>query len=169
MILVDVNILVFAHREEMPSHDRYREWVDRLSAAPEAFGMSDLVLSSFVRIVTNPKAFRDPTPPVRALAFADALRSRPNCVRIAPGPRHWQIFADLCRGPNVRGPLVPDAWLAALAIESGSELVTDDGDFASFPGLRWRRPFDERVSERGVRYGRSRSRRPSHRNERARE
>jgi predicted nucleic acid-binding protein len=60
---------------------------------------------------------------------------------VRPGPRHWQIFADLCRATNARGNLVADAYLAALAIEWDSEWVTADGDFGRFPGLRWRRPF----------------------------
>ena len=60
---------------------------------------------------------------------------------IAPGPRHWGIFAGLCRTTGVRGNLVPDAYLAALAIESGSEWISTDRDYARFPGLRWRHPL----------------------------
>src|SRR5438477_407916 len=72
----------------------------------------------------------------------DALRARPNCVPIAPGPRHWEVFTGLCRRAGARGNLVPDAYLAALAIESGSEWITADRGFARFPGLRWRHPLD---------------------------
>jgi len=76
-----------------------------------------------------------------ALAFANAFRSEPNALAIAPGPRHWEIFQRLCLDGGARGNLVPDAWLAALAIESGCELVTADRDFARFPGLRWMHPL----------------------------
>jgi hypothetical protein len=62
---------------------------------------------------------------------------------VSPGPRHWGIFADLCRKANARGHLVPDAYLAALAIESGSEWITTDRGYARFPGLRWRHPLDD--------------------------
>ena len=59
---------------------------------------------------------------------------------MTPGPRHWEIFARLCRESEARGNLVPDAYLAALAIESGCEWVTTDRDFSRFPGLRWKTP-----------------------------
>jgi len=63
-------------------------------------------------------------------------------VVLIPGPRHWEIFARLCRKIGARGNRVPDAFLAALAIESGSEWMTADRGFARFPGLRWRHPLD---------------------------
>jgi predicted nucleic acid-binding protein len=62
-------------------------------------------------------------------------------VIVAPGPRHWGIFANLCAAVGAKGNLVPDAYLAALALESGSEWVTTDHDFSRFPGLRWRHPL----------------------------
>ena len=74
-----------------------------------------------------------PSPFKTALAFAEELRSRPNAVRVEPGPRHWEIFTKLCAKGDARGNLVPDAWLASLAVESGCELVTTDRDFARFP------------------------------------
>jgi toxin-antitoxin system PIN domain toxin len=106
------------------------------------YGMSDLVLSGFLRVVTNPRVFDTPMPMERALAAAEALRSRPNCVSISPSERHWEIFGRLCREAGVKGNLVPDAYLAALAIESGSEWITADRDYSRFSGLRWRHPFD---------------------------
>ena len=75
-----------------------------------------------------------------ALAFVDALRSQPGWIPISPGGRHWEIFTRLCRESNARGNLVPDAYLAALAIESGSEWITTDRDFRRFSGLRWSSP-----------------------------
>jgi predicted nucleic acid-binding protein len=64
-----------------------------------------------------------------------------HAVTIAPGPRHWEIFSKLCREADARGNLVADAYLAALAIEFGSEWISTDGDYARFPALKWRRPF----------------------------
>ncbi len=104
-------------------------------------GVSDLVLSGFVRIVTHPRVFSPPAPVDRALAFAIALRSQPNAVAVAPAARHWEIFERLCLAVGAKGNLVPDAYLAALAIESGSELITTDRDFSRFDGLRWRHPL----------------------------
>jgi hypothetical protein len=140
--LVDINVLVYAHREDAPGHARYRSWLEGWLDADTAFGMSDLVLSGFVRVVTHPRVFNGPTPIELALEFASAIRSRPNCVPIAPGPRHWDIFVRLCKDAAVRGNLVPDAYLAALAIESGSEWITTDRDYSRFRGLRWRHPLD---------------------------
>lgn len=141
MIIPDVNVLVYAFKEAAPDHSRYRRWLEDAAAGPEAFGLSELVLSSFVRIVTNPRVFDPPDPVADALAFADALRGRPNAVTVTPGPRHWRIFRELCTGVGAKGNLVADAYLAALAIESGSEWVTTDRDFSRFPGLRWRHPL----------------------------
>lgn len=90
--------------------------------------------------VNAPARLRAAEPPAHALEFTEVLRAHPNCVHAAPGQRHWQIFAELCRRPGVKGNLVPDAYLAALAIESGSEWITTDRDYGRFPGLRWRDP-----------------------------
>jgi toxin-antitoxin system PIN domain toxin len=124
-----------------PLHAAYREWLEAAVESDEAFGVSDLVLSGFVRVVTHPRVFSPPEPVESALAFADALRAAPTAVPVSPGARHWGIFERLCRESGARGNLVPDAYLAALAIESGSEWVTTDRDYARFPGLRWRHPL----------------------------
>jgi uncharacterized protein len=141
VILPDVNILVYAHREDARDHTRFREWLEQVLSSEQAYGMSELVLSAFVRIVTNPRVFRAPTPTEEALAFAEQLLGPPNCVPVRPGPRHWSIFVRLCRDSAARGPLIPDAYFAALAIESGCEWVTSDRDYARFDGLRWRQPL----------------------------
>ncbi len=103
--------------------------------------MADIALSGFLRIVTHPRIFRTPTPIGEALALATVLRNQPNCVSVSPGPRHWDIFVRLCRETNAKGNLVADAYLAALAIESGSEWITTDRDYSRFAGLRWSHPL----------------------------
>ena len=142
MLLLDVNVLVYAHRADAADHERYRSWLEGLLAAEPALGIAELVLSGFVRIVTHPRVFHDPSPLETALGFAQALREHPHCIPVSPGSQHWDIFARLCRTARARGNLVADAYLAALAIESGAEWVTTDRDYARFPGLRWRHPFD---------------------------
>jgi toxin-antitoxin system PIN domain toxin len=142
MILPDVNVLVYAHWRYAPEHRRYREWLDGVIASDESYGIADVVLSGVIRIVTHPRIFSPPSTPEEAVGFAAHVRGQPNCVPVHPGPRHWEIFTRLCRESGARGNLVPDAFLAALAIESGSEWITTDGDFGRFRGLRWRRPFD---------------------------
>jgi toxin-antitoxin system PIN domain toxin len=142
MRLVDVNVLVYAHRLDAARHQEYADWLRNLLADQEPYGVADIVLGGFLRVVTHPKVFRQPTPLETALAFVEVLRIQPNCVPVAPGQRHWAIFTDLCLAAGVKGNLVPDAYLAALAIESGSEWVTTDRDYSRFPGLRWRHPLD---------------------------
>jgi hypothetical protein len=124
-----------------PEHAAYRDWLRGAIDGDEAFGVSDLVLSGFVRVVTHPRIFSPPEPLEAALGFASGLKSRANVVPVAPGGRHWSIFERLCREGGVRGSLVADAYLAALAIESGSEWITADRDYSRFPGLRWRHPL----------------------------
>jgi hypothetical protein len=144
VILPDVSVLVYAYREDAPGHEAYRHWLEDAVASHESFGVSELVLSGFLRVVTHPGVFTPATPVAEALGFVEALRGQPNCVRLAPGPRHWEIFSHLCRDADARGNLVQDAYLAALAIESGSEWVTTDRDYSRFPGLRWRHPLRTR-------------------------
>jgi toxin-antitoxin system PIN domain toxin len=142
MRCVDVNVLVFAHRPESDRHQEFRAWLDGARRGPEPLGLWDVVLSGFVRVVTHPQVFREPTPIDVALAFVESLRAGPACISIAPGERHWPIFAELCRRVGATGNRVPDAFLAALAIEHGATLVTADRGFARYPGLRWEHPLD---------------------------
>jgi uncharacterized protein len=139
MQLPDVNVLIYAHREDAPEHDRYVDCLRALTESPEPFALSDAVLAGFLRIVTNPRIFDPPTPMDTAIAFCQRLVDWPRASLIAPSRRHWDVFVTLCRG--IKGPLVADAYIAALAIEHGCELITTDGDFARFPGLRWRHPL----------------------------
>lgn len=141
MLAPDVNVLVYAFREELPEHEACRRWLEETVSADAAFGLSELVLSSFLRVVTHPRVFKTPTPLAEALTFTEALRAQPQCVLVQPGPRHWRVFEGLCRVSGARGNLVADAYLAALAIESGCEWVTTDRDYSRFPGLRLRHPL----------------------------
>ena len=141
MILPDVNVLVYVHREEAPDHRAFSQWWQDLISSDEAVGIADLVLSGFLRIVTHPRIFDPPTPLETALQFVEQIRSLPNYVEVAPGQRHWDIFTNLSRTARAKGNLIPDAYLAALAIESGSEWITADRDYARFAGLRWRHPL----------------------------
>ena len=141
MLLVDVNVLVYAYRRDAAEHPAYRRWLEECVGSDQAYGMADLVLSGFLRVVTHPRIFDPPSPLGPALQFVKQLRSQPNCIPVAPGPRHWEIFLRLCQTAGIKGNLIPDAYLAALAIESGSEWITTDRDYARFPGLRLRHPL----------------------------
>lgn len=144
MILPDVNVLLYAFKEGVPDHARFRTWLEAVASGTEPIGVSDLVLSGMVRVSTHPRVFDRPSTPAEALAFARWMKDLPTAVPVAPGSRHWEIFAGLVEGAGCRGGLVSDAYHAALAIEHGCEWITTDRDYARFPGLRWRHPLEER-------------------------
>lgn len=141
MLIADVNVFVYAHRRESPRFDDHRSWLRNALVDVEPFGVSEAVLASFIRIVTNHRIYREPTSPQTALDFCAVMLAAPSAVPIRPGPRHWAIFADLCLAGSARANLVPDAYLAAMAIENGATWVTNDRGFARFPGLRWQVPL----------------------------
>lgn len=141
MILMDTNVLVNAHRPEADRHEELRGWLAGIVNSPEPYAVADFALMGMIRIVTSPRIYRDPTPPEIALDFADRVRSQPHAMVVAPGARFWPIFLDLCGAVGARGNLIPDAYLAALAIEHGCEFATADSDFRKFPGLRSRHPL----------------------------
>jgi uncharacterized protein len=143
LILCDVNVLVYAHKTDAPRHEEFRGWLTDVLRGDEAYGYSDHVLSSVVRIATNRRAVTPPSTLDEVLSFVEIIRAQPTAVPLRPGPRHWPIFTSLCRASNATANLVPDAYFAALAIEHGCEWITTDRGFARFPGLRWRHPLDK--------------------------
>jgi toxin-antitoxin system PIN domain toxin len=139
MQMPDVNILVYAHRREDPSHEFYRAWVERLANGSEPFALSALVAVAFVRIVTHPRFAPAPTPLHQALAVIDSLATLKNCQWICPGENHWKLVKEFCGVAAARGKLVADAQYAAVALEHGCTWVTRDTDFEVFRpvGLRF--------------------------------
>ena len=141
MLLLDVNVWVYAHREDAPRHNLFKSFVENLLNNNNPYGVSTLVMSGFLRVVTHPKVFVPPTPLEIALQFADKITYHSDAVIVSPGSRHWDIFVDLCRNVDAKGNLVPDAYLAALAIESGNTWITTDRDYSRFSGLDWKHPI----------------------------
>jgi uncharacterized protein len=142
VISCDVNVLIYAHNADDPRHGEYASWLRAAVNGDRPFGLSSLVASAFVRIVTHPKVLAKPLDSEQALAVIEPLRSAPAVVAMEPGPRHWSLFATLCRKVIARGNTVPDAYLAALAIEHDAEWYSADRGFSRFPGLRHRHPLD---------------------------
>lgn len=138
MLLADVNVLIYAHRSGSPRHTAALTWLTEALQVDEPFGVSELMLSGLLRIVTNHRAFEVPSTLDAAMEFCDAVLSAPAATRLRPGTRHWSIFTGLCSRVGARGNVIPDAYHAALAIENGATLITTDRGFARFPGLRWR-------------------------------
>ena len=141
MTLPDVNVLLYAFRRDSARHTDYRRWLDELVNGPASYGISPQTLASLVRISTHSGIYVHPSGLREALDFCRVVIEPEHCTIVQPGNRHWTIFTDLCERARVSGNLVQDAWLAALAIESGCEWITTDRDYARFPDLRWREPF----------------------------
>jgi uncharacterized protein len=139
---LDVNILIYLHRQDHAEHRVCRQLWEDLQRRGESVGVPDVVLSSFLRIVTHPGIYCTPTPVPEALRAVNEIRSADCYVPLNPGPLHWDTFQWLIQTTQARGNLVTDAYLAALAIERGCDWISADRDFALFPGLRWRNPLD---------------------------
>lgn len=137
MILLDTSVVVSRYREDHPHHGDVAPWLERTIAGDEQFAVPDVVWASFVRIVTNRRIFPIPSPTDDAFVFVRTLRSYPNHVAITPSDNHIAIFEDLCRRFDVAGDLVPDAYLASIAIDQGCSLASLDRDFARFAELDW--------------------------------
>lgn len=140
MILLDVNVLLAAHRADHPHHELVRPWFDRLLAGSEPFSVPDIAWASFIRISTNRRIFTVPTPLADAFEFLRTVRAQPAHLPLKPGPDHLEAFEQLCHEADAPGDLAADAYLASLAVDQGATLVSLDRDFARFPRLRWKLP-----------------------------
>lgn len=143
MILLDVNVLVEAAHRDASRHRSSASWLAEALAGSRPVGLAESVLVGCVRVLTHPRVFADPMPAGRAADFADALRTAPAAVALTATDAALSHFSRLLRDDaGVRGNLVPDAWLAALALAQGAELATRDRGFRRFPGLRLVHPPD---------------------------
>lgn len=124
-----------------PEHPGYAAWITRLATEPESFALTVLVLSGFLRVVTNPRVFDPPSTLDQSFAFIAALAERPTARIVGPGPDPPDILERPCRKSGATGKLVADAQHAAIAVEHGCTMVSTDSDFSRVPGLRWQHPL----------------------------
>ena len=141
MILVDANLLLYAHAPRAAQHEASRQWLESIVAGPELVRFAWVTLWAFLRITTNPRAFDRPLSAPEAGDALDRLLAQPSVDVLEPGDRHWDILKSLISQGQAIGPLVMDATLAAIAIEHGAVLATTDRDFSRFPGLKWTNPL----------------------------
>jgi len=143
MILVDVNLLIYAEDSQCGQHEAARTWWDEQLSGMAAVGLCWPVMQAFIRIGTNPRASRNPLMLKEAIARVQSWLDQP-CVRILhPTEQHWTIFQQMLRAGNATANLVSDAHLAALAVEHNCVLQSTDRDFARFRGLKWKNPIEE--------------------------
>lgn len=144
MILVDANLLVYAVNLQAPDHDTARAWLDDRLNGTVRVGLPWASLLAFARLVSNPAVVRHPVTPGEAWAQVERWLSCDPVWTPVPTARHADVLGPLLRLPLMTSRLVPDAELAALAMEHGLTLCSTDGDFARFPGLRWENPLANR-------------------------
>lgn len=143
MILVDANLLVYAHVASLPEHAAARAWLDERLNGTSRVGLPWPSLLAFLRLVTNPRVFERPEPIGAAWRQVKAwLGCAPAWIPL-PTERHAELLGPLLAAAGAHGNRVPDAHLAALALEHGLLLCSTDGDFARFPGLRWDNPLTD--------------------------
>ena len=144
MILVDANLLVYAANRAAPEHERARSWLDTHLSGTARVGLPWPSLLAFVRIVSNPSILRNPVTPATGWSQVKEWLSCEAAWIPLPGNRHGDVLGTLLQDPLITTRLVPDAHLAALAIEHGLTLCSTDGDFARFHGLKWENPLAAR-------------------------
>ncbi len=142
MILIDANILLYAYDPSSPHHRAARGWLETTTLKPENIALTWMTLLAFVRISTSPRPLEHPLSTAEAAATVSGWLEHPMFTVLNPGERHWEILRSLMISGQVRGPLIMDAHLAALAIEHGATLATSDRDFARFSGLRILNPLE---------------------------
>jgi len=143
MIAPDLNVLLYALREESERHVKFRRWMEDLLDGDQPVVLFEPVLAGVLRIGTHPKIYKTPTPRSIIEKFIDDILSSSVALQLRAGERHWGLFLELCRRSDCKGSLIQDAYLAALALEQNCKWITTDRDFARFPGLVWRHPLDD--------------------------
>ncbi len=143
MILIDVNVLIYALNEDAPLHRQAKSWLETVLGGTETVGLSWTVLLAFLRLTTRPGVFRNPLKVATAFEVVNAWLEQPSVTTVEPTARHLSTLRDLVLPFGTGGNLTSDAHLAALAIEHGAELCSTDSDFARFPRLRWRNPLKD--------------------------
>ena len=137
MRLPDVNVLLAGFRVDHVHHGLAYEFLEEARSGNQPLGLSDFALTSVLRMATNSRVFIEPDSADAVIEYIDVLLEAPGEL-LRTGSTHFSRFTALCRSLQLRGNLIPDAYLAALAFEQGAELVTFDRGFGRYPGLRWR-------------------------------
>ena len=141
MLMLDANLLIYAYHEEAQEHESARKWVEEIFSSSELVGLPWQSILAFLRITTHPRVFERPLLMSNAQSIVASWLDRPQIHAIEAGATFFDVLSGLLGVAQIRGALVSDAAIAALAIEHGATLCTTDRDFARFPGLRYINPL----------------------------
>ena len=143
MIVLDVNLLIYAYDTTCKDHGKALKWIEEIFSGDEIIGLPWQTISAFLRVLTYPGTYSERFTIDQAIAIVEEWRALPQVRTLPQGNAYWNIFREMLLQGDVRGKLTSDAALAALTIEYGGVLHTTDRDFARFPGLRWVNPLVE--------------------------
>jgi toxin-antitoxin system PIN domain toxin len=143
MIVVDANLLIYAYDISCPDHAKARAWIESAFSGDEDIGLPWQSVAAFLRVLTYPSTQGERLTMPQALAVVDEWMKLPNVRMLSAGDRHWSFFRDMLLNGSVRGKLTSDAVIAALALEHGGVVYSNDRDFARFSGLRWVNPLQK--------------------------
>ena len=135
LLLLDVNVVVAAHRDDHALYPIAGTWFQEVLAGVAPFAVPAIVWGSFLRLVTNRRIFDPPTPLVEAFAFLEGTCAQPHHVRVEPGPEHLRLLRRICMESNATADLIPDAVIAAIALEHHAVVASLDRDFARFSSI----------------------------------
>lgn len=141
LIAPDTNILLYAYDERSRWHSRAAAYLESIFSRPEPVGLPLPCVHAFVRLITNPVISGKRISLESALGNVNEWLTFPNVQILFPGDRHWELLKRLSAEGHAAGNLFPDAVIAAIALEYGATIHTNDRDFARFPGLRWHNPL----------------------------
>ncbi|PYS40743.1 MAG: PIN domain nuclease [Acidobacteria bacterium] len=142
MIVVDVNLLLYAYNASAEHHKKARAWLEDVLSGHEPVALSWIVILAFLRLSTSRRMFPRPLSMAEATVIVSKWFERSQAVIVNPGGHHWTILQEAIFGAKAAGPLVTDAHIAAIAIENGATLYTTDRDFARFPKLKFKNPIE---------------------------
>ncbi len=140
MKVVDANVLLYAVNKHAPQHDSARRGLDGALSGGEPVGFAWVVILAFLRLSTNSSLFHRPLALDEAVSVMESWISQPSAVVVQPSPRHLNLLHGLLEPVGTAANLVNDAHLAAITLEHGAEVLSFDGDFARFAGVRWQKP-----------------------------
>ena len=141
MKISDASLLLYAYNESAEQHEKAKQWLEESFSSPELFGLSWQVITAFLRISTNPRAFPLPFTLPEAIGIVEDWLAQPQVKVLLPTEKHWKIFNNLIVEGQTNGALMMDAHLAALTIEHGATLATTDRDFVRFSKLKTSNPL----------------------------
>jgi toxin-antitoxin system PIN domain toxin len=143
MMIVDLNLLIYATNSDSPHHEQARAWLEQAISGYERIGLAWMVILGFLRITTNGRIMPRPLQAEQAVRVVDGWIDHPNVSLVAPGERHWAILKRIAAPLGLAGNLISDSHLAAIAIEHGATLCSADSDFGRFESLKWINPLDQ--------------------------